>query len=457
MKEPVYFTYTCPVSRKTYAGHPKDGYLHVNDNDIEEAINIIHGLARKHSQPVTWVINDQEYTDCEGLLHYFQKFQSEGDAIYVTMELTTSPEDVDKNDTARVLRWIDKRCREAGIHIDGLWSLRFLESDIQAVLSLPAEDYPWTRNIAGACWHQLGIDDATWGGVPFGPYRPSRVNVRRPAQPDEDIGLVMMEWVTRDIPAILSGGFPATFTLDPADANRKDAGGFMCEKEALEYSVNLIRETAGNSLSASPVIVNINEEARHYQNEGHDKTYMLDGMFAVAGEFENARRVTYKEASEVVRQECPADKSRLFVANSVDYRRDSDVGAIYEDCDLQAGFLRSHGMMPVEVYDYEKCYPGSDGNDPYPQETLDNVTLESSKIEVRDRTLSADFTIKNTDTDRPWAICIWHEGESGETGPVSTSDNVEDVRHARHGCVVAKVRLAAGLNSINIIISGVEA
>jgi hypothetical protein len=38
MEPKTYFTYTCPVSRKTYDGHPRNGYLYTHDNDLEEAI-----------------------------------------------------------------------------------------------------------------------------------------------------------------------------------------------------------------------------------------------------------------------------------------------------------------------------------------------------------------------------------------------------------------------------------
>jgi hypothetical protein len=270
MEKRIFLTYTCPVSRKTYDGHPRNGHLYTHDNDLEEAILTIHAIARTYNQPVSWVINDQEYTDQEGLLHYFKKWQDEGDSILVTMELTTDPAGVDKYDTEAVIRWIDARCKDAGLRVDGLWSLRFLESDIAAISKLFGEEFPWTRNLAGSCWHQYEIDNSTWGGCPFMPYYPSLKNIRASADEGEPGEYLMFEWLSRDPNAILHGGGAAVFSLDPADTNRADAGGFDNEPDALSYSNRLISELGKQIALNDTIVININEEARHFQTEGHE-------------------------------------------------------------------------------------------------------------------------------------------------------------------------------------------
>jgi len=154
-------SFTCPVSRFTYAGHPSRGTLYEHTNDLHDAVRRIARIADRHGQPVSWVINDQEYLNREGLMPWLLDRREKGDSILVTMELTTSPPEVDKRDAEAVLRWIGDRTRQAGFVPDGLWSLKFFESDLQAILRLPAEEFSWARNLAGSCWHQEGIDDST--------------------------------------------------------------------------------------------------------------------------------------------------------------------------------------------------------------------------------------------------------------------------------------------------------
>lgn len=453
MENIVYFTYTCPVSRKTYAGHPRDGYLYTHDNDLEEAIDIIYNLSRKHGQPVTWVINDQEYTDQEGLLKRFQRYQSEGDAILVTMELTTSPPEVDKFDTAAVLTWINERCKEAGLRIDGLWSLRFLESDLEAILKLDPEEFGWTRNLAGSCWHQIGIDDSTWGGCPYNPYYPSIRNVRAPVQDGEPGDFLMLEWLSRDIAAILAGGFPATFALDPADSNRKDAGGFPNEREARDYSTALIKEIAWQRSLNQTVVINVNEEARHFQTEGHDKAYMLDGMFGCASEIDGIKRVTYRDLYAEFRMREPQTPERLFTCRSVDPRVGPELALLYEDSQSQIGFLRSRGSLPVELINYAAGYPGNDGNSAYPQESLDGVRVVSQSVEEADGVVRITLSVESGESLQQMGFAVWDTSLSPSSQVETMSEQVGCARVGLDGCVFIKASLNQGINELDITFS----
>lgn len=453
MDNSVYFTYTCPVSRKTYAGHPRDGHLYTHDNDLEEAINIIYNLARKHRQPVTWVINDQEYTDQEGLLHYFKRFQQEGDAILVTMELTTSPPEVDKFDTVAVLKWINERCKEAGLRIDGLWSLRFLESDLQAISKMDWKEFAWTRNLAGSCWHQVGIDDSTWGGCSYNPYYPSINNARSPAQDGEPHDFVMLEWLSRDIAAILAGGFPATFALDPADSNRKDAGGFPNEPEALAYSQALIKEIARQQSLNQTIVVNVNEEARHFQTEGHDKAYMLDGMFGCAAEIDGVKRASYREMFAEFRKREPQTPERLLVCRSVDPRVKPELAALYEDSACQMGFLRSDGSLPIEFYDYAARYAGNDVNSAYPQSGTDGVSIISQVIEKEDEALTIKLCVESERDMPQMGFALWDLVMDSSFRSTKASDGVSEVRIGLDGCLFVKAALKQGINELSVNLS----
>ena len=450
MQGDVFFTYTCPVSRKTYAGHPRNGYLYAHENDIEEAVNIIHGLARKHGQPVTWVINDQEYTNQEGLAYYFKTFQSEGDTILVTMELTTSPSGVDKYDTKAVLEWVNARCKEAGLRIDGLWSLKFLESDLAAMQQLDSDEFAWTRNLAGSCWHQQGIDDSTWCGCPFNPYYASAHNVRMPAQDDEPADFLVLEWLSRDITAILKGGFPATFSLDPADTNRKDQGGFGNEPDALKYSISLIMELARQRALNPRTVINVNEEARHFQSEGHDKVMMLDGMFGCASQIENVKRVGYRDIYRIFRESQAPDDERMYVCRSVDWRAPEDLSVLYEDSHGQMGFLKSHGALPVEFYNYAARHPGNDSNDSYPQEDLTGVRVVSENVKKKSDGIDVQIQIESDRAFDDIGIVSWDVDAKDSVHLAAASANVKAVKAGLDGCVFIKARLIAGRNQLQM-------
>ncbi len=453
----IYLTYTCPVSRFTYAGHPRSGHLYEHTNDLKDAVSRIKRIAVKHGQPVSWVINDQEYLNKEGLLPDFLLWQSQGDSILVTMELTTSPSGIDKFDTKQVIRWIGEQCDDANLKPDGLWSLKFFESDLKALAEMPVTEYPWTRNLAGSCWHQMGIDDSTWLGCPFNPYYPALWNIKAPAQPDEPQEFLMLEWLTRDIQACLSGGFPATFSLDPADTNRKAAGGFGCEEDALRYSRLLINETVRQAAFNPIVVVDINEEARHYQSEGHDKDFMLEGMFgeyakiargAPAGA--TVRQAAYREVWDGWRQQHPHMPESIYLYSDLDwrtteipgagaeynYRTPGDKAVLYQDADVQIGFLKSRGPLPVEFYSYAMRIPGLNSNDPYPSIKLPPIDLREQHIEQEPDGLKLTLLFHSSEAVDDAGFFFWDIPVKGDETVVEKDPTVKNVRVTPAGLFV---------------------
>lgn len=469
----VLLTYTCPVSRFTYAGHPRAGTLYEHTNDLRDAVVRIKRIASSHGQPVSWVINDQEYLNKEGLLPDLLRWRNDGDSILVTMELTTSPPDVDKLDTEAVVRWIAARCADAGFEPDGLWSLKFYESDLRALLRLPANALRWTRNLAGSCWHQQGIDESTWLGCPFNPYFPALWNVKAPAGPDEPNEFLMLEWLTRDICACVRGGFPATFSLDPADSNRRDAGGFQTEAEALRYSVALIREMFLQSVTNETVVIDINEEARHYQTEGHDKDYMLDGMFA---EFEklaalgiggtSVRQVPCREVWAEYRRRYEHTPEGIYSFGDLDWRPGAVEGAgdaynrrvpgdravLYQSTRAQMAFLRSRGPLPVECYDYASRASGANRNDPYPCTPPARIEVRDQCVESQNGSIAVELAVFCEQTASA-GVMIWDAALTGAERVVDFSGPVVSARAAPGG-VFLLMQLPEGESRVKVKLSG---
>ncbi len=459
-------SFTCPVSRFTYAGHPSRGTLYEHTNDLHDAVRRIARIADRHGQPVSWVINDQEYLNREGLMPWLLERRERGDSLLVTMELTTSPPDVDKRDTVAVLRWIAEQAARAGFTPDGLWSLKFYESDLEAILRLPAAGFGWTRNLAGSCWHQEGIDDSTWLGCPYNPYYPAVWNSKAPASPEEQQPFLMLEWLTRDINAILHGGFPATFSLDPADSNRKDAGGFACEADALRYSLALIDETARQIAFNSTVVVNINEEARHYQTEGHDKDFMLDGMFRRFAEIAadpppgvTVRQAACRDVWREFRQRHPCTPRTLWLARDLDWREGDipgansayanrprgDLALLYQDASLQAGFLRSRGPLPVEMFDYTARVSGGDSNDPYPQCCLPPLQLRAREMDASRGEVSVRLVIHAAEEAGLCPIVLWDAPVRGDEQVIATEGCIRSA-HPAPGGLFLLLQLISGTN-----------
>ncbi|MEI6916227.1 MAG: hypothetical protein WCL39_13915 [Armatimonadota bacterium] len=423
--------------------------LHENTNDLPDAVARIKRIASQHGQPVSWVINDQEYLNLEGLLPDFLRWQKEGDSILVTMELTTSPAGVDKMDTERVIKWIGGQCEKAGFTPDGLWSLKFYETDLEALGALPADKYGWTRNLAGACWHQLGIDESTWLGVPYNPYYVAPWNAKAAAQPRDSQEFLMLEWLTRDITAILSGGFAATFSLDPADANRRDAGGFQTETEALRYSVDLIDETARQIALNDTVVVNINEEARHYQTEGHDKDFMLDGMFARFAQIaskQGALQAPCKDVWKHFRSRYKQTPQTIWACNDLDWRRGEIAGAgetynnrvagdcsvLFQDFDVQMLFLRSKGHAPVEIYNYADHNCGGNTNEQYPCKPAPEISIGDVRLDQQPDGLRIDLKCAGEIADDA-GVMLWDIPVSPNQIVAATSSAVRTARVTEHG------------------------
>jgi hypothetical protein len=243
----------------------------------------------------------------------------------------------------------------------------------------------------------------------------------------------------------VAGGFPATFSLDPADANRRDAGGFDTEADALRYSVALIRETFAQSAFNRTVVIDINEEARHYQTEGHDKDFMLEGMFAEyaklaasSDERVNVRQAGYREVWQHYRASHPHTPRGVFCCGDIDWRQGpvpgagdeynrrarGDAAVLFQSTDVQMAFLRSGGALPVEFFDYTARTPGGNANDPYPR-------TPAPRVQVRDVVFEesgADITVRAVlfcEEPAPLAgVMLWRDGLTGSERAAGASAGV---------------------------------
>jgi hypothetical protein len=399
-------TFTSSVSDLTYAGHPSidanfidcspreipwpDTAIHRRSPNTDPVHTIIHlkNLLREFNQPVTWVINDNEYMNLNGTMPYLAAFQQEGDSILVTYEIVQRPSPVDRSDTEAVLRYAHARCAEAGLTIDGVWSLKFWNSDIEALLRLSRE-FPWAANLAGACWLQANhIDDAGWRGCPYGPYYPALHNIKGCQPPPTNGNLVMMHWLTRDFATGIQLDRIEPYGLDPADPSRPEIGGFAGEREAGAYVGELAKQLLANQSGNETLNLRIHEEVRHYFDEGHDKDIVIRSLYeSIDTAGDRCRKTTLKEAFTAFRQENPhGDNPYLYSGTSLDPRYPREKIMLYEDGDCQMHFRMSAGHYPYRIYNYAARFEGGDSRE-YPVEVFPVVPIEMTdypdRLEIR--------------------------------------------------------------------------
>jgi hypothetical protein len=419
-------TFTSNVSDLTYSGHPS-----MNENFIDCSPRVIPWPETRHhwkcpntepvktllhlkelmngyQQPVTWVINDNEYTNLNGTLPFLKKFQEGGDSIMVTFEIVQRPSPVDRKNTEEVLRYAQRKCSEAGIRIDGVWSLKFWKSDIDALVRL-TEEFDWAGNLAGACWMQGNhIDDSGWRGCPFGAYYPALNNIKGCQSPRENKKLVMMPWLTRDFATGIHLDRVEPYGLDPADPSRPSLGGFQSEEQSGEYLSEIVLQMMKNAELNFPNMIRIHEEVRCYFDEGHDKDKVINKIFSAIGLKEkNCLKVTIKDAFQAFREENPeGSNAYLYSGKILDWRYAEEDVMLYEDGSCQLHFKKCLGNYPYRIYDYKKRYEDRDGR--YYQESIFPVLPIT--VKRCSEFIELLFDVEDDyNCDSPYALVIWKE------------------------------------------------
>lgn len=427
--KPSLITFTSCVSDLSYAGHPSkdENFIDFSNRKVlwpetkldwrspntDTVKTLIHlkEMLKSYEQPVTWVINDGEYMNLNGTLPYLKEYQKNGDSILITYEIVQRPSPVNRKNIEEVLRYAEQKCTEAGLHIDGIWSLKFIKSDVEAIIKL-SKKFPWARNLAGACWLQEGqIDDSGWRGCPFGPYYPALNNIRGCSLPNENGNLVMMQWLTRDFATGIQLDRIASYGLDPADPAKSETGGFGDESVAGEYLGDVALQTVQNVSDNAPNIVRIHEEIRGYYDEGHDKDIIIHKIYqALRNAEKDCIKTTLKEAFDIFRRENPnGNNSYLYSGTTLDKRFLKDNIMLYEDGSCQIHFKRSLGNYPYRIYDYSKLGYGISDNDYYPVTIFPVLPLELKRVSCG---IEIGFTVPERCSDGSiYALAIWNEPE----------------------------------------------
>lgn len=426
--KPTIITFTSCVSDLTYRGHPSidenfidcsqrivpwpETGLHWRSPNTDPVKTMVHlkELLREFNQPVTWVINDNEYKNLNGTLPYLTEYQKEGDSILVTYEIVQRPSPVNRKNTEEVLRYAFEKCTEAGIRIDGVWSLKFWESDIEA-LSRLSHEFEWAKNLAGACWMQGNhIDDSGWRGCPFGMYYPALNNIKGCSTQGGNSKLVMAQWLTRDFATGIQLDRIEPYGLDPADPSRQEIGGFENEEVAGDYLADIVKQCIANAGINSPNIIRLHEEVRMYYDEGHDKDTVIRKIFEAIDEYgHRCLKTTLKAAYELYRKENPSGyNDYLYSGTSLDKRYPKEKIMLYEDGICQMHFREGIGNYPYRIYDYTKQYKSANSCDypvsAFPVLPLDTRT-DSTGVEVR-------FTVSDRcATGDIYGLAVWDRPE----------------------------------------------
>ncbi len=416
-------TFSSHVSEMSCAGHPgnDDNLVDVSNRksvppwvnhrhycpntDPVQAIRHVKALLSKHSQPVTWIINDNEYTNNNGTLPYLKKYQEDGDSIYVTFEITQRPSPVNRKNTEEVLRYHHEKCSEVGLRIDGVWSIKFWQSDIYALLKL-SKEFEWAKNLAGACFYQGGhVDDSGWKGCPLGPYYPALNNIKGCQTPPVKYDVVMTHWLSRDFSACLQLDKMEAWGLDPADPARPRIGGFYSEQEAGDYLASVAIQFVDNTPTNLPNIVRIHEETRCYFDEGHNKDIIIDKIYdALNNRKDEIIKLPLNEATKIFREENPeGSNSYLYSGVTLDKRFPQDKAMLYEDGRCQIHYKKSIGNYMYRMYDYTRQANDSNSAD-YPFKVFPYIPYKITNI---DGGIELQFRIDQNLAKGIYSFAIW--------------------------------------------------
>jgi len=463
---PSIITFTSSVSDLLYCGHPSvdENFIDCSPREIPwpetkfhwrspntdpvKTLKHLKNLLNEYNQPVTWVINDNEYCNLNGTLPYLKQFQEEGDSILITYEIVQRPSPVNRKNTEEVLSYASRKCSEAGLEIDGVWSLKFWNSDIEALLRL-SHEFGWAKNIAGACWLQGNhIDDSGWRGCPYGAYYPAVNNIKGCQHPEENGRLVMMHWLTRDFATGISLDRIEPYGLDPADPSRPEIGGFENEAEAGDYLGKLAVQVI-NNINNSPCIIRINEEVRCYFDEGHNKDEVIRRLYqAIDTSGHNCLKTTIRKAYEIYRQENPeGNNSYLYSGTSLDKRYPKEKVMLYEDGRYQMHFKESMGCYPYRIYNYLRRCKGGDVSD-YPVSVFPVISLEFREEE---KGIEICFSVnRRCGNGSVYALAVW---DRPDLDIVKTKIDIKHIK-SHDGNHLLIFNLLEGQYSINLCKEG---
>ena len=271
-------------------------------------------LGHKHGVPLTYLVTGRSAQDAEGLLSNFH--HDYGDAVGLMLEF---PDIVDENGhKVDSIRHYMQRTQPAQ-----------LREHLQAEIAAVKESLPWAEikvvgtgyrssalanvledlgipGLYGYCVWQVGTDEITDFGCPWGQWYVDRANFKRPAQ---DTGsVVALEWTARDLNKSFHYLTPENYSTDPNDVEAE----FKCTDTDVDYwktllddyrrnlqyndAVYFLQHQEAHEMEATQVCRTMTERRVHYC------TLMMDLFLMYVKSCPDVACVTLNDAVDYYRQ-----------------------------------------------------------------------------------------------------------------------------------------------------------
>ncbi|MCO5240672.1 MAG: hypothetical protein M9904_11520 [Chitinophagaceae bacterium] len=238
------------------------------------------GIAHKHHIPVTWLIDTGTGTAMKDKLDEWHKTYGDDIALYLESE---NGGQVDKEkmktelDSLKVLfPWSDVKPLAASHR-----SNEMLQAGKELGLSA----------VWGSCWEQVGVDQITDRGTPWGFFYASEDNYKLPSL--EGKGLVSVEWTSRDLLKSFHTEAPTIYSSDPNDVGRSG----LCSGADITYWKTFFDNYIRNISSNRFVFFQQHQEAHEMEYGDVCKSYspeeideaekMLDAFFAYVKSYDD--------------------------------------------------------------------------------------------------------------------------------------------------------------------------
>lgn len=222
-------------------------------------MRLLGNLAHRHGVPVTWLVTGASAEAERDLLTEFHEFHGDEVQQHVYLPGASSREEVawlargepdelareiasDRDKICEALPWAKGRVKVAGC---GHRSNKLA----RVLLDLGYE------GLYGHCPFQIGTDEITDWGTPWGAFYVGPEDYRVPRQ--QPGGLVTLEWTARDLNNALHWGTPEVFSTDPDDARR--AG--LCVPGNVKYWKDLFDQYLRNLAWNDHVFFQFHQEA----------------------------------------------------------------------------------------------------------------------------------------------------------------------------------------------------
>ena len=406
-------------------------------------------IAHKHNIPVTWLVDPVSGKAMREKINEWHEKYGDDIALNWEKEFETSEGDDFKkalNSLKTIFPWSKVETMAGGRRSNKM--LEYSKKNGQTAI--------W-----GSCWEQLGVDNITDRGAPWGYFYTSDDNYKLPSLNGK--GVVSVEWTARDLLKSLHAKAPTIYSSDPNDVVR--AG--ICNGDDIEYWKTMFDNYIRNISINKFVFFAQHQEAHEmeygvvckaYSPEDIDEAEkMLDAFFAYVKSYGDM--VEFKTIPQAVQlyndnfketepsimlfDDAPAPKPTFWYASKVNRATGPwPKTLLFYDKECQLAFIEDQ-FEPIMHRDYihnrEVYDPKYYQNDDSPE-----VKIRTPWGKVENTEIPIEII---TDKEMPYAVAFWYDFNRYK---VKQIDGAKSFGPVENQVLLLRLNLKKGVNKILI-------